>query len=194
MNASSFARLALPRSWSFAIGGAVAIAASVTFANLPRLHVYLKYWGAQSPRIHMPYESLSGDMDEKALRAAVPGVVLNCIAEDKARNGLGDRVCYSSLHAADDAPALTVAFFFDSGRLAHSVVQVPWWTHHAAARSLVARLGMPEAIQDRPVRGSRLVQWRVAGGLVEFNRDPGWDPLGWSAVYWKAESRAQLRP
>lgn len=187
MNATSFVRLALPRSWNFAIGGAVAIAAVVTVTSLPRLHVYLKYWGAQSPSTSVPYATFSADMDENAVRAAMPALSLTCIAEDKARNGLGDRVCYSSLQRADDAPALTLAFFFDHGRLAHAVLQVPWWGHHATVRSLVGRLGMPEAIQDEPVRGSRLVQWRVRGGLVEMNRDPGWNPLGWSAVYWKAE-------
>lgn len=188
MKGDSFAQLALPRSWNYAVAGAVAVAAVVTATNLPRLHVYLKYWGTQSPRIDMPYKALSRDMDEKALRATMSTLPLNCIAEDKARNGLGDRVCYSALNAADGAPALTAAFFFDDGRLAHAIVQVPWWGHHAAVRSLVARLGMPDAIQDQPVRGNRLVQWRVPDGLVEFNRDPGWDPLGWSAVYWTAEA------
>jgi hypothetical protein len=191
MTTSALASRALPRSWTFTVLGVIAIGAASLVVNLPRIHVYLKYWGAASPRIANPFAALSGDMDEKALRAALPELSLRCIAEAKAVNGLGDRVCYSSVDRIDGAPALTVAFFLDSGRLAHAVVQVPWWGHHAAARSLVTRFGMPEAIQDTPVRGSRLVQWRLASGLVEINRDPGWDPLGWSALYWKAERPAR---
>ena len=184
MSALSSARRPLPRSWTWAVLATGLIAGLVVVANLPRMHVYLKHWGTASPRVAMPYAALSPDMDEKALRAALPSLPLRCISEDRARNGLGDRVCWASLDAADGAPALTAAFFFDGGRLAQGVVHVPWWGHHAAARALVAKLGVPEAIQDRRVKGARLVQWGVANGLVGINRDPGWDPLGWSAVFW----------
>ena len=184
MSALSFGRQPLPRSWTFVVLGVVVLAAWVFVANLPRMHVYLKHWGSASPRVAMPYAALSPEMDEKALRAAMPSLPLRCISEDKARNGLGDRVCYASLDAADEAPALTAAFFFDGGRLSQGVVHVPWWGHPAAARALVAKLGVPEAIQDQHVKGARLIQWRVANGIVVINRDPGWDPLGWSAVFW----------
>lgn len=184
MSALSLTRRPLPRSWTCSVLAIALVGALVFIANLPRLHVYLKHWGAASPRVAMPYSALSPDMDEKALRAALPSLPLRCISEDKSRNGLGDRVCYASLDAADEAPALTAAFFFDGGRLARGVVHVPWWGHHAAARALVAKLGMPEAIQDQRLKGARLVQWRVANGIVVINRDPGWDPLGWSAVFW----------
>lgn len=184
MSALSSVRRPLPRSWSYAVLAVTMATALVFIANVPRMHVYLKHWGAASPRIAMPYAALSQDMDEKALRAAMPSLPLRCISEDKARNGLGDRVCYASLDAADEAPALTAAFFFDGGRLAQGVVHVPWWGHQAAARALVAKLGRPEAIQDQRVKGVRLIQWGVANGIVVINRDPGWDPLGWSAVFW----------
>jgi len=184
MSVLSFGRQPLPRSWTFAVLVVVVLSALIFVANLPRMHVYLKHWGSASPRVAMPYAALSPDMDEKALRAVMPSLPLRCMSEDKARNGLGDRVCYASLDAADGAPALTAAFFFDGGRLAQGVVQVPWWGHHAAARALVAKLGMPEAIQDQRVKGARLIQWGVANGIVVINRDPGWDPLGWSAVFW----------
>lgn len=186
MTGPSLGSQALPRSWTFTVLAVVVLAAVVVIANLPRMHVYLKHWGASSPRIASPFTGLSGDMDEKALRAALPDLSLRCMAEDKARNGLGDRACFASVDAVDGAPALTAAFFLDSGRLVHAVVHVPWWGHHAAARSLVSRFGMPEAADSEPVRGVRLMQWRLASGLVEINRDPGWDPLGWSAMYWMA--------
>lgn len=192
MTLSAVASRALPKSWTFTVLGVAALAATVCVANLPRMHVYMKHWGASSPRIASPFTRLSGDMDEKALRAALPELSLRCMAEDKARNGLGDRTCFASVDAVDGAPALTAAFFLDSGRLVHAVVQVPWWGHHAAARALVARFGMPEAANDGPVRGVRLMQWRLASGLVEINRDPGWDPLGWSAMYWMAHGA--IRP
>jgi hypothetical protein len=184
MSALSSVRRPLPRSWTCAVLVVVVLTALVLIANMPRMHVYLKHWGSTSPRIAMPYAALSPDMDEKALRAAMPSLPLRCISEDKARNGLGDRVCYASLDAADDAPALTAAFFFDGGRLAQGVVHVPWWGHHAVASALVAKLGRPEAIQEQRVKGARLIQWGVANGIVVINRDPGWDPLGWSAVFW----------
>lgn len=177
------ARRPLPRSWSWALGGLVAAAVLVGVRHLPQSHVYLKSWGASSPRIQMPWAALSTAMDERALLAALP-MPVRCIDDAKASNGLGDRVCYASVDAVDGAPALTVAFFLDAGRLAQATVQLPWWGHHAMARQLVQRLGAPVAIQDEPVKGSRLVQWRLPNGSVNLNRDPGWDPLAWSAVLW----------
>jgi hypothetical protein len=190
MTAGSMFRRQLPKSWSWALLGVTGFGAIVALGSVPRMHVYLKYWGGPSPSIAMPWQALSADMDEKALLAAAP-LPLKCIEQSKASNGLGGRVCYGSLDAVDGAPALGVAFFLDEGRLAHAVVQVPWWAHHRAARQAIARLGMPEAIQDRPAKGNRLMQWRLANGLVEINRDPGWNPLQWGAIYWKAERPAR---
>ncbi|MBK0394744.1 hypothetical protein [Ramlibacter algicola] len=184
------ARQPLPRSWSWALGGLAVVAAVVVIRHLPQSHVYLKSWGARSPRIEMPWDVLSTAMDERALKAAMP-MPLRCIDEAKESNGLGDRVCYTPVDAVDGVAALTVAFFLDEGRLAQATVQLPWWAHHAMAGQLARRLGAPVAIQDKPVRGVRLLQWRLPNGSININRDPGWDPLAWSAVLW---TPLQARP
>ncbi|MES2999173.1 MAG: hypothetical protein V4787_00655 [Pseudomonadota bacterium] len=180
-------RRSLPRSWNIAVALLVAVFAALVFTHAGVSHVYLKYFGAKSPRIAVDYAGLSNDMDEKAALAHFAPLALRCMDEPKEINRLGDRVCHAALDAADEVPALTLALFFDSGKLAHATIHVPWWAHHRLAKTLVEKLGAPEALNLAPVAGNRLIQWRVKGGVVVFNRDPGWDPLDWSAVYWQPQ-------
>lgn len=174
---------ALTRSWVWFLRGFAVLGILVALRHLPASHVYVTAWTGNSPALAMPWSRFSAAMGERELQAMVP-LPLRCISEDKAANGLGDRVCYAPVSAVDGVSALTVAFFFDAGALRQAVVHVPWWSHHAMARTLAQGLGAPAVIQERGGSGGRLVQWRLANGSVNFNRDPGWDPLAWSAVMW----------
>jgi hypothetical protein len=108
MKPTDWWRRALPRSWNIAVAVLVAAVAALVFTHAGVLHVYLKYFGAKSPRIAVDYAGLSGGMDEKA----------------------------------------ALAYF------------------------------APLALR------------RAKGGVVVFNRDPGWDPLQWNAAYWQTQPPA----
>lgn len=184
MSASVLSR-PLPRSWGWSIAVIAAFAVLSTALNLPKLHVYLKYWGAASPRIAMPYQAFGTEMDEQALRAKLAPLGLRCEAETQGAK-LGERVCWASLDEADGAPAMSLACFFRNGHLAHVVIDVPWWGHHAMVRRLLATLGAPTALDGQAMQPP-LMHWRVAHGTVSINRAPGWDPLAWSVVMWNAQ-------
>lgn len=148
-----------------------------------RLHVYRGFLNETSPQITMRYEQLSVDMDEAAVRRHFAGVTLDCFGQPKAANGLGDRVCYAPIDGVDGNAALTLALFFNKGRLSVAVVHVPWWRHLGMKRRLLARYGEPGSggVTDK---GDPVLRWKLPNGDLDFARDRDINPLNWSGVVW----------
>lgn len=148
-----------------------------------RLHVYQRVLRETSPQITMRYEQLSVDMDEATVRRHFAGVALQCLGQPKEVNGLGDRVCYAPIDAVDGNAALTLALFFNRGRLSVAVVHVPWWRHVGMKKRLVARYGEPGS-GGVTEKGVPILRWKLPSGDLDFGRDRDFNPLNWSGVVW----------
>ena len=155
-----------------------------------RLHVYQSALRETSPQITMRYEQLSVDMDEAAARRHFAGVNLDCFGQPKEANGLGDRVCYAPIDAVDGNAALTLALFFNKGRLSVAVVHVPWWRHVGMRKRLLARYGEPGSggVTDKD---TPILRWKLPNGDLDFVRDRDLNPLNWSGVVWLGKDRSR---
>lgn len=175
----------LPRSWAIVVAALTSSLALLLITSYPVMHVYVRHWFGSPPAIGIDFRAISPGWTERDVIAQFKGAVIACDNEVRlGGDNLGERACWTSLSSFDDAPALTLAMFFHRGKLVQAVVHVPWWAHHRVARQLVRRLGPPDAMGDR---GDRLAEWQLANGSVFFNRDPGWNPMRWGAVMWKAK-------
>jgi hypothetical protein len=148
---------------------------------------YRRYWLGQLPAASVRFNELSATTDEAALQKHLAGVPLRCISEPRERNTFGDRACSAGTSRLDDTPVLTLAAFFDQGRLVAIKADVPWWAHHTALRQLVAQFGAPEAI-DPPAQARPVVQWRTRSGRVALEKTPGFDPLQPVTLQWRADA------
>jgi hypothetical protein len=99
----------------------------------------------------------------------------------------GDRVCIGAISRVDDLPALQLAARFGRGELLEVAFALPWWAHHAAVRQQVARLGAPVSM-DTATAARPMVRWRLPGGWIEQDRNPGYDPLKASLLRWRADA------
>jgi hypothetical protein len=161
--------------------------------NVDRLHVYQKYWTQTSQPISMRLTGLNSQMTEEALRQHFAPVMLTCINQPKAQNSMGDRVCYAAIDRADNLPALTLAGFFDQGRLRFVLMHTPWWAHQRWLNQIVHSHGVanragqtPNSHMSNAFGQSPVLRWQLPKGHIEFNRDRGFDPLAWSTLLWTA--------
>jgi len=185
--------------------GATALMAALLAAGLLWRHsgdigAYRRYFLDSRPVITVRFDALSGAMDEAGLQQYFSGLPLRCADVPRvpdANGRAGDRLCRADIDRVVDAvgdrvggvPAMQLSAMFDGGRLIAVRIDLPWWVHHAALRWLVAQLGAPASIDLRQVEGST-VAWRARAGVVELNRDPGWDPLKTSGLQWSADASA----
>ncbi len=99
------------------------------------------------------------------------------------------RACAVDVGSLNGVSALFLSFFFADGRLSHVSVNVPWWAHRAALKSLVDSFGQPVASQRLPHQGVRLHGWSLANGAAVFmNRDRPLNPLSWNSIHWRSAS------
>ncbi len=180
----------LPK-WVKIVGGIViGVFALLVFSNYDRMHVYGTYLREKSPEITTRLMDLSVDMDEAAIRRHFEGVPLNCIGQWPGGDNLGDRVCYAAVDKADGDAALTLAVFFKKGKLAHAIVQVPWWVHKTWMRRLMAQFGQPQRAGMVSRFGGPVLRWSMPNGYVEFNRDRSFNLLDWNVIMWSGKKLA----
>lgn len=167
------------------------MAATLAAANYERLHVYQRYFLETSPSVTMRYEQLSGSMDEAAVRRHFEGTSLNCAPEG---GGLGDRVCYAHVDEVDGMPALSMALFFNKGRLGHALIQTPWWHHLRQKQRLLAKWGQPHAHQQS--EDVPLLAWNLPNGQVVYNseRVSNLNPMAWGILMWTAREHVCGEP
>lgn len=154
--------------------------------NFSRLPTYRAYLSEKSPEVSMRYAQLSGQMDEVALRKHFEGIALNCYNELDQPGRVAEKICYTSIAKADGDAALTMAAFFNKGRLVSTVVHVPWWVHGTWRDRLVAQYGKANRAGIVSPMGGPVLRWTLPNGTLEYNRDRSLNPLEWSAVFWKA--------
>lgn len=171
------------------IGLVILLSAVVLLVLLSRdrLDAYGTYLRQKSPEINVNLAELSAAMDEAAVKKHFAGTALSCVAQP-AGDALGDRVCYASIDKADGDAALMLAAFFRNGRLAHVMVQTPWWVHQSWHRRLTAQFGQPVKAGLVSRSGGPLVRWSLPDGYVESNRDRSFNPLNWNVVLWTGKT------
>lgn len=174
----------LPRWVQGAIVLVIAVMALLVFSSQDRIHVYGTYLREKSPHITTNLPSLSAEMDETMLRKHFDGVPLSCIGQGPASDALGERVCYASIDRADGDAALTLAAFFRKGKLAHVIVQMPWWVHKSWIGRFTAQFGQPSHAGLVSRFGGPVLRWGMPNGYVETNRDRSFNPLNWNVIIW----------
>lgn len=171
----------LPK-WLQVAGIAVLISlALLVFLNRHRMDVYGTYIRETSPAVTVRLAELSQDMDEAAVLKHFDGVPLRCVTQAPGTDDLGVRVCYAQIDKADGDAALMLATFFNQGKLARAMVQVPWWVHGAWLQRFNTQLGQPQRL------GGEL-RWKMPNGQVEFSRSRSWNPLEWNVILWTAQN------
>lgn len=168
----------IPRAvWlPFAIFGA--FVALLLALNAGVLHVYQEYFTEKLPAVRVPWKALSASMGEAEVRALFPDTNVRCIAQ---ATDMGDRVCYMSVERVDGYAALTVAFFFQKGRLNLATVHVPWWAHGRAAGAMARDFGPHGRDWPGPMQ---LRRWDLQQGKLQMNETRSINPLSWSAIVW----------
>lgn len=175
----------IPKWVSIPVAVVIGILAILVLTRMDTLHVYGTYLRQKSPEISTNLDALSPKMDEAALRKLFEGVPLTCIHQGPGRSELGDRVCYTAIDRADGDAALTFAAFFKKGKLAHTIVQTPWWVHRASMQRLEARYGKGKTAGLVGGRyGGAVLRWQTPNGYVEVNQVRSFHPLDWNLVMW----------
>jgi hypothetical protein len=171
--------------WVKKVGLAVmALMVLLIFFNQDRMDVYGTYLRQKSPEITTHLTELSTEMDEAMIRQHFKDVPLRCVAQGAGSDGLGDRVCYASIDKADGDAALTLAVFFRKGRLAHAIIQIPWWVHTTWVRRLTSQFGSSQHAGRISLLGGTMQRWQMPNGFVEFNGSRSFNPLEWNVVFW----------
>ena len=181
----------LPKWVQIAILLTIAIVALLVFSSQDRMHVYGTYLREKSPEITTNLPALSADMDEAMLRKHFERVPLTCIGQGPGSDIMGDRVCYASIDKADGDAALTLAAFFRKGRLAHLIVQMPWWVHKSWATRLTGRFGRPVHAGLVSRFGGPVLRWTMLNGYVDSNRDRSLNPFNWNVIMWTGGNVSQ---
>ena len=171
-------RLAVPAAIALLVG-----LAALLWLHRDELPLYSAHLTGKLPAVTLRPHQLASTMDEAALRRHFGSLSWTCASDP--RNAAA-RNCVAAVSSADDVAALSLTARLTNGRLQSAELLLPWWAHHTMLRKLVATLGAP-ALIDRQAPAPavrRHVGWRVEGGTVLLDRDPGWDPLRASALIW----------
>jgi hypothetical protein len=169
----------------------IAVVALLVFTSQDRIHVYGTYLREKSPEITTNLLALSIGMDEAMLRKHFEGVPLTCVGQGPGADTLGDRVCHTSIDKADGDAALTLAAFFRKGRLAHLIVQMPWWVHKSWVSRFTAQFGQPSYAGVTGGLGGPVLRWTMPNGYVESSRDRSFNPLNWNVIIWTSAQSAK---
>ena len=166
--------------------------AALLWLNRDALPLYKAHLTGNLPAVTLRPNQLATTMDEAALRRHFGGLAWTCASDPR---DAAARHCVAAASSADDVAALSLTARLANGRLQSAELLLPWWAHHTMLRKLVATLGAP-ALIDRQAPAPavrRRVGWRVDGGMVLLDRDPGWDPLRPSALTWVPAPVAGVR-
>lgn len=162
----------------------IGIVALLVFFNYDRIHVYGTYIREKSPEIATRFVDLSADMDEAAARKHFEGVPFSCTAQGPGSDSLGDRVCYTAIDKADGDAALMLAVFFRKGKLAHAMIETPWWVHKTWMQRFMTDFGQPQRAGMVSRFGGPVMRWSMPNGYVETRRDRSFNPLEWNVILW----------
>jgi hypothetical protein len=176
----------IPTWLKVTIFSVLAIAGLVVFFNYDGVLAYGTYIREKSPDVNLNMTGFSVDMDESKVRKHFEGVRLICVPER--RSDLGDRVCYAVIDKADGDPALTLVAFLKAGKLAHVLVQVPWWVHKTWIDRLALRFGSPGTSGETAAHDNISLKWKMPNGFVEVNRERRLNPLAWNIVMWTGQT------
>lgn len=176
--------------WIKLAAAAVLMISALTLAfNWQTLHIYRKYFTQPQPDAIVPWQKLSAEMDEAAALASMPGLPWRCVRDE---TRMGQRTCYTSARRINGHAAMTVAMFFNNGRLRVVTVHVPWWAHREATLALVRDHGKSMGRGRAAGSDESLLGWRMAGGDLAINRQRSLNPLQWSALVWAPRSGAEV--
>jgi hypothetical protein len=181
----------LPKWIQIVMALLVTTVALLVFLNHDRMHVYGTYLREKSPEITTRLLDLSTEMDEPQLKKHFEAVSLTCVDQTPESNGLGDRVCYSAIDKADGDAALTLAAFLRQGKLAHVIVQVPWWVHKSRITRLTAQFGQPSRAGLVARFGGPVLRWTLPSGHIDVNRDRSFNVLNWNVILWTGSKVGQ---
>lgn len=164
-----------------------ALLAAFLHFQASNLTEYRLYFTEDRKAATLSLADLSENWTEATLRDQYAGYPVSC---HPYQGELAvQRACAVYVSSYNGVPALFMSFFFADGHLSQISINVPWWSHGAAYRSLVANFGQPAASQLLPHAGVRLHGWRLRNGsAVFFNRDRPLNPLSWNGIYWRSAS------
>ena len=169
---------------------ACTIIAMILLAQKNYLNEYWLYFTEQRKPASFNFLELSESWTERSLRERFSGYPIGCY---QYQGDLPvDRACGVDVSSHNGVPALYISFFFADGHLDQVSVNIPWWSHGTALKSMVAAFGQPTASQSRFRAGVRLHGWPLRNGAaLFFNRDRPVNPLTWNAIYWRSASTCQ---
>jgi hypothetical protein len=149
------------------------------------LKEYQRYFTQERRPASLDLLALSEEWTEARLHEHFAGHTISC--EVYSGELPVQRACAVDARSYNDIPVLYMSFFFADGHLNQVAINIPWWSHAEAYRSLDATLGQPAAAQPLPRSGVRLYGWQLNNGsAVFFNRDRPLNPLSWNAIYWRS--------
>jgi hypothetical protein len=164
-----------------------ALLAAFLHFHASNLKEYRLYLTEDRKAATLNFANLSEEWTEANLRNRYAGYPVSC---HPYQGKLAvQRACAVDVRSYNGVPTLFMSFFFADGHLSQISINVPWWSHDAAYRSLVANLGQPAASQLLPRAGVRLHGWPLTNGsAVFFNRDLPLNPLSWNSIHWRSAS------
>lgn len=177
----------LPRWLTLTVLALLMLVGLLVLSSREKMDVYGRYLRETSPAATLRLETLSAQMDEKAVLKHFEDVPLRCTGQAAGSDSLGERVCYAAIDRADDQPALMLAAFFNGGRLVRVLVQMPWWVHGAWMKTFRAAWGEPSKAGLVSLTGGPVLRWQMPNGHVEFNARRSLNPLEWNVIVWTAQ-------
>lgn len=169
------------------------VVAALFLAFPQHLREYRLYFTQSRPSTVLSYEEMSQDWSEEEVKARLSNATFRCY-DNSPGEYLDQRSCFADVSSHNGVSALSLAFYFDGGKLNHMSVQVPWWKHRSLVALMHAAYGEPTGKQSDPVAGVRLVGWQLRSGNAMFlNRDQPLNPLSWSMVLWSSARACKAR-
>ena len=161
--------------------------AAYLWSQSANLREYRLYFTEDRKPAQLSLLELNESWTEASLRQRFAGHPVVCVPY---RGELpAQRACAVYVSSLNDVSTLFVSFFFAQGSLRHVSVNVPWWAHKTARRSLIASFGPPIASPFLPYSGVRLHGWSLVNGSAVFlNRDLPLNPLSWNGIHWRSAS------
>lgn len=150
---------------------------------------YRSYLTENRPALDFRFDELSEHWTEADVRQRFPSARFECGAVPPEMN-LGDWGCRAEISKHNSVGAMSVSFFFREGRLDCASLNIPWWHHKKAVRSILTFYGRPAGFQRQPSAGVRLVGWHLENGsALFFNRDRELNPVAWSTLFWSSKRK-----
>lgn len=174
---------------------------ALSFAFPDHFREYRRYLTDKRPPMDFSFLEISEDWSEADLKAHFYTQKLSCYAEESGV-GAGGRSCYVDIASHNDAPAMSIVFFFKKDHLQKAFIRVPWWGHSSMLESIRKHYGASAGFLEHEAPSGPVLSWRLENGSALFyNRDVELNPVKWSLVLWLGEREcidskcfAKLRP